>query len=113
MSEEIKQVTITIGINKQELDWLLSVQHSEFGKVGPKTDLEHAIDSLTCLQKTRGHFSLLDKTDKYGMYMAGTDVLLADMGNAPNSEIRARVISHLYNLLWATVNKEKLDAENA
>ena len=92
--EEIKEA------NKKILDLMYRYAELgvEWGKITAKPDDQHVHDFAHSLQATREHFGLGDAPrELHGVYVKGSEVVIAHTGISPNSSYTARLITGLLN----------------
>lgn len=83
---------------------LLAVGRVEWGTSLYQTDEEHVEDYRNTLRITREHFATeAEETAIHGVYLDGTNTVLAHTGNSPNSPQHARILVGAWNQLvdWA------------
>ncbi|RVI91802.1 hypothetical protein [Sinorhizobium meliloti] len=86
------------------VDRLLAVGRVEWGTSLYQTDKKHVEDYSDTLRITREYFATeSEETAIHGVYLEGSNTVLAHTGNSPNSPQHARILVGAWNQLvdWA------------
>ncbi|MDX3926766.1 MAG: hypothetical protein QHC90_13305 [Shinella sp.] len=79
---------------------LLAVGPVEWGRTHRQSDEKHVEDLRDTIRLTREHFSIAEEeTAIHGVYLEGTDTVLAHTGMSPNSSQHARILVGAWNQL--------------
>ena len=79
---------------------LLNVGRVEWGTTLVQDDEKHVDDLRDTLRLTREHFDMDGgDTSIHGLYLAGSNVVLAHTGMSPNSPQHARILAGAWNQL--------------
>lgn len=65
----------------------------EWGTTASQSDKQHLDDFAITLEKTREHFELDGDTKIHGVFVVGSDLKLAVVGNSPTAAARAEYLS--------------------
>lgn len=107
MSDEpnIRSIAFTMELPQDLEALLLKSGPVEWGHTGAKPDDEHLSQFAETLRLTREHFSTEGNADLQGLYLDGSEVVLAHTGTSPNSAGHARILAGLWNALHAQALK--------
>lgn len=79
---------------------ILYIGRVEWGTTHARTDEGHADDLRDTMRLTREHFDIVDEeTTMHGLYLEGTNTVLAHTGMSPNSPQHARILAGAWNQL--------------
>ena len=98
-------MTTTIAILKAALpddivERVLAIGRVEWGTSHYQTDEQHVDDFRDTLRITREHFKREERvTAIHGLFLAGSNTILANTGNSPNSPQHARILTGVWNQL--------------
>ena len=82
------------------VDRILSVGRVEWGTTHSQVDEKHVDDLRDTLRLTREYFDIkAEETTMHGLYLAGTNIVLAHTGTSPNSPQHARILAGAWNQL--------------
>ena len=96
----MQSVTFTMELPDDLTQRLLEAGPVVWGHTGPKFDVDHIADFTDTLRKTKEYFGTTDDaTDLQGVYLDGTEIVVAHTGTSPNSAAHARLIVGLWNAL--------------
>lgn len=97
--EQSKSIMVDVTTTPRDLvDQILEMGRIEWGAVQAKTDEGHILDFTETLRITRENFGVTEPTQElHGLYLEGTETVLAHTGTSPNSPKNARVIAGLWN----------------
>ena len=101
------KLTFTMELPDDLMERLVSAGPIEWGTIVGKTDDEHVADFIDTLRLTREHFGNEGNTDLNGLYLAGTETVVAHTGTSPNSASHARIIAGLWNALLSVAQEAK------
>jgi hypothetical protein len=91
---------VTIELPEDVIDSLLSMGRVEWGTSLHQTDEKHVEDMRDTLRITREYFNTeAEETAIHGVYLEGTNTVLAHTGNSPNSPQHARILVGAWNQL--------------
>lgn len=76
---------------------LLAIGPVEWGRSFEQPDEKHVSDFVDTLRITREHFGTQGETAIHGVYLAGTNTVLAHTGSSPNSPQHARILVGAWN----------------
>lgn len=81
------------------VETLRSIGLVEWGRSFEQPDEKHVSDFVDTLRITREHFGTEGETAIHGVYLAGTNTVLAHTGSSPNSPQHARILVGAWNHL--------------
>lgn len=81
------------------VDSILSIGPVEWGSTDAKSDEKHVEEFANTLRLTREHFSTDGDASLHGIYIAGSNTVVAHTGTSPNSPQHARILAGAWNCL--------------
>lgn len=96
------------------IESLLAMGRVEWGTSLHQPDEKHVEDLRDTLRITREYFGTEEEeTAVHGVYLAGTNTVLAHTGNSPNSPQHARILVGAWNQLVDIAEAARAGASNA
>lgn len=81
------------------VDAVLSIGPVEWGATDAQSDEKHIADFANTLRLTREHFATEGNAALHGIYIAGSNTVVAHTGTSPNSPQHARILAGAWNCL--------------
>lgn len=78
---------------------VLSIGPVEWGATDSQRDEQHIADFANTLRLTREHFDTEGDAALHGIYIAGSNTVVAHTGISPNSPQHARILAGAWNYL--------------
>lgn len=99
LARELLTYRQSAAIPADIIETLRAIGPVEWGRSFEQTDEQHVADFVDTLRITREHFGTVGETEIHGVYLAGTNTVLAHTGSSPNSPQHARILVGAWNHL--------------
>lgn len=94
------------SIPKEIAERILAAGPIEWGATDKQTDEQHVADMARTLELTRKEFATEGERELNGVYLKGTNTVLAHTGTSPNSPMHAKIITGLWNQLHSALKAQ-------